>query len=199
VFSERAGHGAIFELSRILTAFHETLREPNMTFSVGLSAGGENLKVTAGGEASVTGKSNIIPESAMARGDLRVLSPEQYDRVTTKMHSIVANNNLPGTHSEIVIDQGYPAMAPTEGNRALFNLRNQANRALGFAEELELNPMDRGAGDISFVAPYVDSLSGLGANGSGSHAPGEAVELDTLPRQAKRAAILIHRLTQTPR
>jgi len=32
--------------------------------------------------------------------------------------------------------------------------------------------MLRGAGDASFVAPYVDTLSGMGANGAGSHAPG---------------------------
>jgi len=37
--------------------------------------------------------------------------------------------------------------------------------------------MLRGAGDASFVAPYVDTLSGMGANGSGSHAPGESANL----------------------
>jgi glutamate carboxypeptidase len=55
----------------------------------------------------------------------------------------------------------------------------------------ELDPMQRGAGDISFIAPYVDSLSGLGAIGQGAHAAGEQVDLESLPRQAKRAALLI--------
>ena len=60
-----------------------------------------------------------------------------------------------------------------------------------------LDPMLRGAGDISFIAPYVDSLSGLGANGiGGAHAPGEGVDLKGLPLQSKRAALLIFRLTK---
>jgi glutamate carboxypeptidase len=54
----------------------------------------------------------------------------------------------------------------------------------------------RGVGDISFVAPYVDSLSALGARGSGFHAPGELVDLESLSLQSKRSAILISRLIQ---
>jgi len=114
------------------------------------------------------------------------------------MHSIVSKN-LPGTHAEIHIEDKYPPMAPTQGNRALFALLNETNRSLGVPEEEELDPMLRGVGDISFVAPYVDSLSGLGANGTGMHAPGEIVDLITLPLQSKRAAILIARLIQAPR
>jgi glutamate carboxypeptidase len=78
-------------------------------------------------------------------------------------------------------------------------LLNEANRALGVAEEEELDPMLRGAGDISFVAPFVDSLSGLGASGSGGHAPGETVDLGSLPLQSKRAAVFINRLIQASR
>ena len=39
IFSASAGDGAIFEVSRILNLFHDTLREPNMTYSAGLRAG----------------------------------------------------------------------------------------------------------------------------------------------------------------
>jgi glutamate carboxypeptidase len=55
-----------------------------------------------------------------------------------------------------------------------------------------VDPMVRGAGDISFVAPSVNSLDGFG---SGFHAPGESVDLGRLPLQSKRAALLIYRLT----
>jgi glutamate carboxypeptidase len=198
IFSENAGDGAIFELSRILSAFHDTLREPNMTYSIGLVLGGEGVKVDASGNGSVTGKFNVIPDQAIARGDIRALTPEQLARIKDKMQSIVSKN-LPGTHAEIHIEDKYPPMAPTQGNRALFALLNETNRSLGVPEEEELDPMLRGVGDISFVAPYVDSLSGLGANGTGMHAPGEIVDLITLPLQSKRAAILIARLIQAPR
>ena len=73
-------------------------------------------------------------------------------------------------------------------------MMNEAAREAGLAEVGELDPMMRGAGDISFIAPFVDSLSGLGAIGTGAHAPGESGDVESLPRQAKRAALLIRKL-----
>jgi glutamate carboxypeptidase len=58
------------------------------------------------------------------------------------------------------------------------------------------DPGRRGAGDISFIAAYVDGLDGLGPQGSGSHTDQERIDLASLPRAAKRAALLIHRLTR---
>jgi glutamate carboxypeptidase len=49
---------------------------------------------------------------------------------------------------------------------------------------------------VSFVAPFVDGLDGLGALGSGSHSPDERVNLAALPMQTERAALLIHRLSR---
>jgi glutamate carboxypeptidase len=60
----------------------------------------------------------------------------------------------------------------------------------------ELDPSRRGAADISFVAPYADSLAGLGAYGEGEHSPEERIDLDSVPLAIKRAALLIYRLTQ---
>jgi glutamate carboxypeptidase len=39
----------------------------------------------------------------------------------------------------------------------------------------------------------------MGISGSGSHAAGESADLASIPRQAMRAAILMHRLANTPR
>ena len=65
---------------------------------------------------------------------------------------------------------------------------------MGLAEMGELDPVKRGAGDISFVATDVDGLAGLGAGGRGGHAPGETVDIPSIFKQAKRAAILMSRL-----
>ena len=59
-----------------------------------------------------------------------------------------------------------------------------------------LDPLKRGAGDISFVAGDVDGLVGLGTSSRGDHAPGETVDLNSMKRQAKRAAILMSRLSK---
>jgi glutamate carboxypeptidase len=195
IFTPTMGDGAVFELSRILNQFHDTLRGPNMTYGVGLVLGGSNIEVDPNGDASVSGKANIIPGEALAIGDLRVLTPEQLARVEEKMRLIVSQN-LPGTQAELTIKDKYPPMAPTPGNIALLTKLNEGNRALGLPEIEALDPMLRGAGDVSFVAPFVDSLDGLGAVGTGAHAPGETVDLSRLPQQSKRTALLIYRLIQ---
>jgi glutamate carboxypeptidase len=196
IFSPAMGDGAIFELSRILSRFHDTLREPSMTYSVGLALGGSNIKREASGDATVSGKVNIVPGEARALGDIRALSAEQLARVEQRMQSIVGGENLPGTKATIVFHDLYPPMAPTPGNIALLARLNEVNRSLGTPEMEAIDPMFRGAGDASFVAPFVDVLDGLGAPGGGMHAPGESVDLARVPLQSKRAALLIYRLTR---
>jgi glutamate carboxypeptidase len=200
IFSEQSGNGAIYELSRILTAFRTELPEANLTFNVGLLLGGTTAEVDKDGiRGTASGKTNIIPAVAVAKGDIRTLSLEQYDRVTAKMKEIVGRH-MPGTEATIVFDPGaYPPMAPTPESRALLGRLNAINRDLGLAEMPELDPLKRGAGDIGFVAHLVPGLVGLGAGGQGAHAPGETVELPTLPRQAKRAAILMSWLSRERR
>ncbi|HKX87994.1 MAG TPA: M20/M25/M40 family metallo-hydrolase, partial [Sphingopyxis sp.] len=163
IFSAAAGDGAIYELTRIIHRFRTELPEPNLTFNVGLIAGGQQAELDAGGiRATVNGKTNIIAPIAVARGDLRALSPDQIERVKAKMAVIVAEH-APGTDARIAFDPGgYPSMAPTDGNRSLLAKLNGVNRDLGLAEMAPLDPLKRGAGDISFVAADVDGLAGLG-------------------------------------
>lgn len=200
IFSVAAGDGAIYELARILAAFRAELPEPNLTFNVGLVAGGSTAATDAQAiSAQATGKTNIIPAIAIARGDMRTLSDEQTARVRAKMKAIV-ERHLPGTGATIEFpDDGYPAMAPTEGNRALLAKLNTVNADLGLPQMPALDPLKRGAGDIAFVAGDVDGLVGLGIAGAGAHAPGETADLSSLVRQARRAAILMHRLSRETR
>jgi glutamate carboxypeptidase len=91
-------------------------------------------------------------------------------------------------------------MPPTEGSRALLAKLNVINKEMGLAFMPELDPMLRGGGDISGVADLIDGgLIGMGAAGEGSHAPGETVDLKSLPLQAKRAALMMYRLSKEKR
>ena len=197
IFSAEAGDGAIYALARILRDFRTELPEPNLTYNVGLITGGARAGLDANGiEATASGKTNIMAEIAIARGDLRTLSDDQTKRVRERMTAIVARD-YPGAKAGIEFGKdGYPAMAPTDGNRALLAKLNGINRDLGLPEMAALDPLKRGAGDIAFVAGDVDGLVGLGPSSSGDHAPGETVDLASFPRQAKRAAILMTRLSQ---
>ncbi|WP_084578811.1 M20/M25/M40 family metallo-hydrolase [Sphingomonas azotifigens] len=194
IFGPEFGDGAINEITRILAAFRKELPEPNLTFNTGVIAGGARATIDESGTASAGGKTNIIPATAVAVGDFRTLSPEQTARVRAKMEAIVAAH-APGTDARISFGEGYPAMAPTAGNQALLARLNGVNRDLGLPEMPALDPLKRGAGDISFVAADVDSLAGLGPYSTGDHAPGETVDLPSIRRQAKRAALLMSRLS----
>jgi glutamate carboxypeptidase len=196
IFSVRMGFGAIYELARILDAFRVQLPEESLTFNVGMAAGGTSLQVDEpGNNATITGKDNIIAPTAYASGDIRTISNQQTSRVEKKMQEIVAHH-LPKTNATIAFGEGYPAMAPTAESRALLRILNRANASLGFKTMPELDPLKRGAGDISFVADLIPGLAGIGATGEGAHAPGETIDLSTQPINTKRDALLMYRLTQ---
>jgi len=201
IFSPSSGNGAIYELTRIIDTFRRELPEDKLTFNVGLVGGGASAKLDEGRiRLEATGKTNIIPETAVARGDLRGIDRAQIDRVKAKMQAIVANGTLAGATAKLAFDPDeYPPMAPTEGSRAVLAKLNLVNRDMGLEQMGELDPMKRGAGDISFVAQDVDGLIGLGAASDGDHAPGEKVDIASIWRQAKRAAILMTRLSREKR
>ena len=196
IFSPEVGDGAVFELARIITAFREQMPEPDLTFNIGLIAGGATVTLSADeAQMSATGKTNIVPPLAIANGDFRALTQGQIDRVKARMTAIVARH-LPHTDAQIVFREGYPPMAPTPGNRALLDRLNAINADLGLAPMPVLDPLKRGAGDISFVANQVDGLVGMGPASRGEHTPEERVDLSSFPRQIKRAAILMTRLSR---
>jgi len=195
VGSRDAGYGAIYELARILDQFRRELPEDKLTYNVGLVGGGQTATLDQGRiHVEASGKTNIIAATAVGRGDLRAISPEQIERTRAKMRAIVAQP-LAGAKAEISFDEdAYPPMPPTPGNRALLTRLNAVNRDMSLPEMGELDPADRGAGDISFVAADVDGLVGLGSAGSGTHTDKETTDIPSIFKQAKRAAILMSRL-----
>jgi glutamate carboxypeptidase len=196
VFSEDSGYGAIYEGARILNAFREKLIEPDLTFNPGVAIGGTRITYDeAAATGTAFGKSNIIAEYFEATGDLRFIDDAQRDRVRMRMRDIVSQN-LPHSRAQITFRDGYPPMAPTAGNMKLLELYSKASADAGLGAIEALPPGERGAGDVQWVAPYLDSLDGIGATGSGSHTEREQLEIPSIERGAIRAAIAIYRLTR---
>ena len=199
VFNATLGYGAAYELVRILDEFRRTLPEPNLTFNVGVMAAGTPATLADNNyQMSAGGKTNIVAAQAVARGDLRALTPEQEAKTRAAMQAIVAQS-LPGTTAKLDFQEGYPPMAPTDGNRALLVKLNAVNRSLKLPEMAEMDPARRGAADSAFVAAHVDTLAGLGVAGGNAHAEGEWVDLTSIPLQALRSAAFITRLSREKR
>ena len=196
IFRESMGNGAIFEASRILNEFRETLsKEKYLTFNPALFVGGTTVE-TKDPNGSASGKTNVVPAKVVVNGDLRFISEEQKEAARAKMREIVAKS-LPGTSAKIVFEDGIPAMTPVEGNYTLLKQLDQVSQDLGFGKVEALDPGDRGAGDVAFVSGLIPSLDGIGiGGGENSHAKGELAKVDTMPMLTKRAAILIYRLTR---
>ena len=197
VFSAEVGAGAIFEASRILTEFYDTVRgEEYLTFNAGAFLGGTDVQYDfENTRGEVLGKTNIVPRRVVVHGGIRAISSEQLERARAAMRAVVAQH-LPHTDAAITFTDRYPAMPPTEGNRQLHTMLSEISQELGGDQLPALDPSRRGAADISFVAPYTDALAGLGAHGENNHSPAERLDLDSLPTAIKRAALLIYRLTR---
>ena len=199
IFNADTGYGAIYEIARILDAWRSELIEENLTFNVGVIGGGTPATIDKDGvRIEASGKTNVVPATAIARGDLRSLSPGQDATARAKMQAVVTKH-LPGTSATLEFQDNTPPMAPTEGNRALLARLNKANRDLGLPEMAEFPPAKRGAADSSFVAAYADTLAGMGPSGGMLHAEGEWLDIPSIALQAKRSAILMSRLAREKR
>jgi glutamate carboxypeptidase len=196
VFGKSAGYGAIYETARILNSFREQLIEPDFTFNPGIILGGTDVSYDdAATRGTAYGKSNIVANTTTVRSDMRYLSAAQRERAMAGMRAIVAQN-LPGTSATIKFHENYPPMAPTPGNLQVLEHYSKASFDAGLGKIEALPAGQRGAGDVQFVAPFVDSLDGLGAAGHGAHSPDEDLDVPSIQRATIRTALLIYRLTR---
>jgi len=197
IFGAERGSGAVYEAARILAEIQSELgHEKYLTINPSVIVGGTKAALDDY-RGTAEGKTNVIAPTATVRGDMRYISLEQERSATERMQAIVAQH-LPRTNATLRFDEAaYPPMAPTPGNEELLKVLDGASRDLGLGPVPALDPGDRGAGDIGFIAHLLPCLDGLGSDGGGnSHAPGEFTGIETLTPNAQRVAVLIYRLTR---
>lgn len=200
VFKPAVGYGAIFEVARILDAFRSELAgEELLTFNPGVALGGTSVSFDLENDRGTgAGKTNVVAAEMTVRGDIRTITPEQLARAQSAMRAIVARH-LPGTSATITFEEGYPPLAPTEGNYRLLAMYDQVSRNLGFGPVAAVDPGAAGAADVSFTAGHVAmAIDGLGLSGTGGHTAEETADLRMLPVVTKRAAVLLYRLSRAP-
>ncbi len=196
LFRKGAGYGAIFELSRFLNETRETLSEQaNLTFNPGVIVGGTEASIETG-NATGYGKDNVVSKIAYAKGDMRFLSAEQQEWIK-KTTIDISKKSSPGTSSTITFEEAIPAMPPTSANQKLLETYSEISVELGYPAVTAVPPNQRGAADISHIAPFVPAnLAGLGPVGNYTHTEKERVDIKSLGINTERAAILIYRLTR---
>ena len=113
------------------------------------------------------------------------------------MREIVAKP-LPHAESTLTFDEGYPPLAPTDGNRAAARaLRPGAAATSAPGRSTPSTPIAPAPPTSRSSPAHVKMvLDGIGLMGHSDHTPQETADLTTLPSQTKRAALLLHRLGQ---
>jgi glutamate carboxypeptidase len=164
------GRNAIEELAHHVLAMQRlTDYEKGTTVNVGVMAGGT--------------RSNVVPDEARAKVDMRVATPEEAERVTAWMLGL--QPILEGTTVEVMGGLNRPPMP-----RDALMIRTY-NRAKDLAAGLGLTLTEGGTGggsDANFVSPLgVPLLDGLGLIGNGAHSEREHVQISKL---AERTALL---------
>jgi glutamate carboxypeptidase len=199
IFRSDIGSGAIFEAARILGEFKDSLSvEPYLTINPGAVVGGTAISFDREeSRGTAFGKTNVIAESTLVTGDLRTLSIEQRANAQTIMQRIVAASP-PHAGAAITFTDGYPPLAPTDGNRRLLALYDRASRDLGLGPVEAVDASRAGAADVSFTSGRVGmAIDGVGMRGDGGHTVGETAMLAWLPRQAQRVALVLARLPES--
>ncbi|EPR71195.1 Acetylornithine deacetylase [Winogradskyella psychrotolerans RS-3] len=201
IFTEAIGAGAIYETSRILNEFYVQLaKEKDLTFNPGFIIGGTTLQPDEDGTGGhAFGKSNVVSQDVIVRGDLRAVSLDQLVKAKATMERIVSEN-YPKTKAELTFSAGaYPPLTKTDGNVKLLGYYNTVSEDLGFGPVTAVNPRNAGAADISFTSEYVEmAIDGLGLTGGGDdHTINETGDLNTVATQAKITAVLMYRLVNS--
>jgi glutamate carboxypeptidase len=168
------GINAIEELAhQILDLQNVTDYEAGITVNVGLVDGGT--------------RSNVVPEEAWARVDVRVIDSEQATWLDKRLHALKPHH--PGAKVRISGGIGRPPLVRTPDIVALYRRAHQLAAQMGLAVS---EAGSGGGSDGNFTAALgVPTLDGLGAVGDGAHALHEHVEISSLPERAALLAAML--------
>jgi glutamate carboxypeptidase len=168
------GRNAIEELAHHVLAIQRlTDYAKGTTVNVGVIAGGT--------------RSNVVPDEARAKIDMRVMTAEEGERITQWMQSLTPI--VDGTTVEVMGGINRPPM-PRDATMAATFARA---RAIAAGLGLVLTEGGTGGGsDANFVAPLgVPVLDGLGAQGNGAHSEREHIKLSSLAERTALIAALL--------
>jgi glutamate carboxypeptidase len=138
--------------------------------------------VIAGGTAS-----NVVPEHARAKVDIRYLHATDAPRIDRMLHGL--RPILKGVRIEVHGGVNRPPLERTSAVLELFRHAQSLAREMGLA----LDETSTGGGsDGNFTAALgVPTLDGLGAVGNGAHSVDEHVVIHALPERAALLAGLL--------
>jgi glutamate carboxypeptidase len=179
------GANAIFELAhQIIAAQRLNGIVPGVTVSLGLVGGGT--------------RTNVVPDEAWARVDVRAMDPIGAETVTNALMELPEHITVERTQVTVTGSFGCPPMPKTEATRLLVEWTQQCAHELGFRVN---DAATGGVSDANVIAgagvPVVD---GLGPVGGLDHGPDEYIDAESIvPRTAMLAGLLRRAMNERSR
>lgn len=121
---------------------------------------------------------NVIPDYAWAQADVRVVYPEEYDRVMKNVARISQKKLVPDTKVQFSLFRGRPPFAKNDATDALVSHMQGIYKEIGMNLKIE----GSGGGSDANYAAIVGSIAvdGLGIVGGNDHSPNEYIELNSI-------------------
>lgn len=174
----RASHaGAAPEMGR--NAFYELAHQVLQLSNLSEPDTGLKLNWTV---ADVGTNRNVIPEKAVATGDIRMLRVEDFERLQARIQERIVNKLVPETQVVVTYENRRPPLTATPASRALSEHAKTVYREIGL--DLIVNDTAEGGGtDAAFAALETDApvIERFGLQGFGAHTNNaEYVSLDSI-------------------
>jgi glutamate carboxypeptidase len=123
-------------------------------------------------------RKNVIPDYALAEGDMRALSSEEFDRVERELATTSQNKLIADTEVTTTLTRLFPIMPQTAQTQELAAVAQSIYAELGKTLTLEGSG---GAADSSFSAGvFKPTLDGLGLVGGNAHSLDEYAEMESM-------------------
>jgi glutamate carboxypeptidase len=170
----KMGRNAIEEMAHQVIAIQKlTDYERQTTVNVGVIHGGT--------------VSNVVPEEAEIKVDVRVMQPDEWERLEGEMKNL--KSVLNGTSIEVSGSLNRPPMPFNDTMKATFEKAKSIAARIG----MDIRASGTGGGsDANFVAPLgIPVLDGLGAVGEGPHSEREYILSDSLLERSQLVSQLL--------
>ncbi|MBU2097394.1 MAG: M20/M25/M40 family metallo-hydrolase [Gammaproteobacteria bacterium] len=174
----RASHaGAAPEMGR--NAFYELAHQVLQLNNLSEEESGLKLNWTI---AQVGTNRNVIPEKAVATGDIRMLRVEDFERLQGRIQERIVNKLIPDTEVVVTYENRRPPLTATPASRALSDHAKTIYAELG--RELIVSDQAQGGGtDAAFAALETQApvIERFGLQGFGAHtSSAEYILLDSI-------------------
>ena len=145
---------------------------------------------------TANGATNVIPDNASAKGDVRAVTREEFDRVERDLARISQNKLIADTQVKTTLSRGLPPMPRTPESDALVKTAESIYAELGKKLTIEGSG---GAADASLAADVgVPTLDGFGIVGGGIHTPDEYAEVESVVPRFYLLSRMVMALSKKP-